>query len=284
VSQVAIVGAGAMGSAVAGRLVASGYEVLTLLDGRSEASRGRAAQAGMKPVSPDVLMRVPLMLSIVPPGQAEAVIDQLSPALARAPVKPLFVDCNALAPDTKRVLADKVIRLGARLVDGAIIGAPPAAGDAGPRLYVSGDGAGEVGRLAAHGLAVRVLDGPLGAAAALKMCYAGINKGLTALTTAMLLAAERSGAGQALAAELAYSQPWLLRRSRGSVPAMYPKAYRWVAEMDEISRFLADDPAAASIYAGAARFFADRAAAQSGGEELRHLQALFDNQGDGHGH
>jgi putative dehydrogenase len=36
---------------------------------------------------------------------------------------------------------------------------------------------------------------------------------------------------------------------------MYPKAYRWVAEMEEMSKFLAADPGASQMLAGAARLY-----------------------------
>ena len=58
---------------------------------------------------------------------------------------------------------------------------------------------------------MRVLDGPLTAASALKMSYAGITKGFTALGAAMMLAATRGGSAEALKAELAESRPDLLR-------------------------------------------------------------------------
>ncbi|WP_253713756.1 hypothetical protein [Bradyrhizobium sp. WD16] len=64
--------------------------------------------------------------------------------------------------------------------------------------------------LGRHGLDVRVIDGPVGAASALKLSYAGITKGLVAIAATMVLAAERAGAGPALRAELAASQPQLL--------------------------------------------------------------------------
>lgn len=61
--------------------------------------------------------------------------------------------------------------------------------------------------LAQHGLTIKLLDGPVGAASGLKMSYAGITKGLTALAAAMMLAATRFGAASDQAAELAESQP-----------------------------------------------------------------------------
>jgi hypothetical protein len=39
------------------------------------------------------------------------------------------------------------------------------------------------------------------------------------------------------------------------MPRMFPKAYRWVAEMEEISKFLAADPGASQMLAGAAKLY-----------------------------
>jgi L-threonate 2-dehydrogenase len=97
--------------------------------------------------------------------------------------------------------------------------------------------------------------GRSGAASALKMSYAGITKGLTAVGSAMILGAERAGAAAALKRELGESQPQLLAYFGKHVPAMFPKAYRWVAEMEEIAEFLAADPAAPQIYAAMARLY-----------------------------
>ena len=103
------------------------------------------------------------------------------------------------------------------------------------------------------GLDIRIVGGGMGAASALKMSYAGITKGLTALGAAMMLGATRAGVAEALHAELAASQPALLPWFTRQIPSMYQKAYRWVAAMDEIADFLGDDPAAAKMFSGAAR-------------------------------
>jgi hypothetical protein len=57
------------------------------------------------------------------------------------------------------------------------------------------------------------------------------------------------------------SQPMLLNWMRGFVTRMPPKAYRWVAEMEEIAKFQEDDKAAAAMYRGIARFYEQIAAA-----------------------
>ena len=105
------------------------------------------------------------------------------------------------------------------------------------------------------GIDWRVIDGPIGAASALKMSYAGITKGTTAIASAMLLGAARFGCGEALIAELTESQPEMLARMRSGIPRMYDKAYRWVAEMEEISDFLEKNPPSHDIYAAIARLY-----------------------------
>ena len=47
-----------------------------------------------------------------------------------------------------------------------------------------------------YGLDWRIIDGPVGAASGLKMSYAGITKGTTAIAAAMLLGAARFGAAK----------------------------------------------------------------------------------------
>jgi hypothetical protein len=98
------------------------------------------------------------------------------------------------------------------------------------------------------------MGGAIGDASALKMSYAGLTKGLTALGTAMALAADRAGVGEALHAELAASQVPMLKYLQRGVPDMFSKSGRWVAELDEIARF-AGPGAEADIYAGIARLY-----------------------------
>lgn len=105
------------------------------------------------------------------------------------------------------------------------------------------------------GLDVRIVEGPVGAASALKMSYAGINKGLAGIGSAMVVAATRAGAADALRAELALSQPAMLAKLDTALPDMIPKAYRWVAEMREIAGFLGPDHPASQVYEGFARWF-----------------------------
>jgi len=260
---IAVIAPGNMGAAVGRHLVEGGAEVRTALAGRSAATAARAAASGMIAAEPQGLAEAEFILSIVPPGEALGLAESLVPVLIAAARKPVYVDCNAVSPDTVARIAAVLAPTGCRFVDAGIIGGPPQAGRDGPVIYASGPDAGHFAALGQYGLKIQLLDGPIGAASALKMSYAGITKGLTALGTAMILAASRAGAAEALAAELAASQPELLGIFTRAVPGMFPKAYRWVAEMEEIADF-SGDPATAALYRGIADLYRRLAADVAG--------------------
>ena len=199
--NVAIIAPGEMGAAVGARLAERGVRVTTSLTGRSGASAARAERASMVSVDDDdVLVRdADFVLSIVPPGDAIRLAGRLAPALARADRKPIYVDCNAIAPDTAEQLGVVLADTGCRYVDGGIIGPPPQPNSTSTRIYVSGPAASEVARLNDVGLSIRPLTGPIGAASALKMSYAGITKGFTAVGAAMAIGASRAGCAEGLA-------------------------------------------------------------------------------------
>ena len=209
----------------------------------------------MRAVDDAQLMEADLFLSIVPPGDARALAWRFKPLLAAANRKPVFVDCNAVSPPTMRGNAEVIASSGAPFVAAGIIGPPPKPGSTNTKLYVSGPAAQEVMRLNDHGLIVRIVEGPLTAASALKMSYAGITKGFTALAAGMMLAATREGSAEALKAELAESQPAMTQWLGRQIPAMYSKAYRWVAELDEIGSFVGEEFPEHAMLTAAARFY-----------------------------
>src|SRR5689334_2280032 len=254
-----------MGAGVGRRLHESGATVRTLLTGRSPASAERAKKAGMAPAANEreLLSGADFFLSILPPGEAVALAERLAPALKALDRRPAYVDCNAVSPQTAIRIGEIIAPTGAHFVDGGIIGGPPRPGYS-PTIYASGPTAGQTAVLRDWGIDWRVIDGAIGAASALKMSYAGITKGTTAIASAMLLGAARFGCAEALITELTESQPEMLARFRAGIPRMYDKAYRWVAEMEEISAFLEQNPASRDIYAGIARLYADLAAAEAG--------------------
>jgi 3-hydroxyisobutyrate dehydrogenase-like beta-hydroxyacid dehydrogenase len=262
-----------MGSAVGARLTEKGARVLTSLDGRSAASIERAKKAGMIAASDPEIAAADVVLSIVPPGEALALAQRLAPALSAANKKPVYADCNAVNPETVKRIATVIAETGCPFVDAGIIGGPPRAGYNGPVFYVSGDNADTIEPLNGFGLVIRRMDGAIGAASALKMSFGGITKGLIAIGSAMTLAAHRAGVAQALDAELAASQPNTLATLKRMVPDMPPKAYRWVAEMEEIADFTGSDEER-DMYRAIARFY-QRLAQDGAKDEIAALGKSF---------
>ena len=277
--KVAILAHGAMGSGVARRLTEHGVAVTTCLEGRSEASRQRAEAAGMADVPLQRLAEVDLFLSILPPSEAMALARRMAPILGPRGV--VYVDCNAVSPATAKAVEAIVVAAGCPFVDAGIIGGPPSA-KANPRIYASGEHAARFAELVKHGLNIPVLDGPNGAASALKLSYAGISKGITALGAAMMLAAARAGAADALRQELAASQAEVLAGFVRTMPSMYGKAYRFAGEMEEIAEFIGADLPEAGVYRGMAGLY-ERLAADLAGEkrEIGTLDAILAKVGQG---
>jgi 3-hydroxyisobutyrate dehydrogenase-like beta-hydroxyacid dehydrogenase len=234
---VSILAPGVMGASIGKRLTSHGLKVLTVTAGRSEVTRRRASDAGMVPSTLAEVASTDLILGIVPPGDAIALAGEVASAARAAGRAPVYVDCNAINPQTVSTIAAKMDGA-CRFVDGSIIGMPALDGYAGPTLFVSGPDASEVGSLDAFGLQVRILEKPVGAASALKMAYGGITKGLIAIGSAMILAAHKADVADALRDEMARSQMGLLAGFSKSIPDMFSKAGRWVAEMEEISAFV----------------------------------------------
>ena len=252
---VAVIAPGMMGAAVGKRLVDNGVKVLTSLTGRSAETATRAKAAGMAVAGDEEIAACDFILSILPPGDAVALAERFQPALKASNAKPVYVDCNAINPKTVDRVAAVIAPTDCPFVDSGIIGSPPKPGDAGPRFYASGPAAPRFATLRQYGLDVRVLDGAMSAASALKMSYAGITKGTQAIGAAMMLAATRAGSADALFAELSSSQKEMFAWFKRGLALMPPKAYRWVAEMHEIAGFVGEDPTAHELYEGAAHFY-----------------------------
>ncbi len=257
-SQIGLVHPGQMGAAVGASAVAGGARVMWVSDGRSAASVARAEAAGLEDVGwmNALVNRSELMLSVCPPGAAEEVAEEIT----NLGFNRIYVDANAIAPATVRRIAERVEETGAHLVDGGIIGAPPQQpGDA--RLYLSGEFAPAAARMLAGGpLEVIVIDGPVGAASALKQAYGAWTKGTSALLASVEALALAEGVHGVLVAEWARSQPALAARSAHLNEAAQ-KAWRWIAEMEEGAATFAGaglppgfSEAAAEVYTRLQRF------------------------------
>jgi 3-hydroxyisobutyrate dehydrogenase-like beta-hydroxyacid dehydrogenase len=270
---IALAAPGQMGSSLGARLNENGLEVVTLLEGRSPATIARAQAAGMAGVSIEAFVARDVVLSVVPPNEAMPLAERVAAAAREAGCAPVYVDCNAVSPATTEKIARVIEAAGMSFVDGSIIGMPARPGYSGPALFVSGPHAWKLRPLVQAGIDLRILDAPVGAASALKMCYGGLTKGLIALGSMMILAAHRAGATDALRDELALSQPQLFASFSRSIPDMFSKAGRWVPEMNEIASFLGEGSAENDVYSGLAAFYGRLARAS---DEIDQLRSFFE--------
>jgi 3-hydroxyisobutyrate dehydrogenase-like beta-hydroxyacid dehydrogenase len=220
---------GEMGTALAVALRGRKHEVLWASSGRSDATRRRAEAAGLTDVgSAEALAeRSDVILSVCPPHAAKEV------ARSTLGAGGLFVDANAIAPETVRAIAAEHGDL--RFVDGGIIGPPPRRPTP-TRLYLSGASALPVADLFGRTpVDARVVSDSIGDASALKMVYAAWTKGTAALLLAINSVARAEGVEEPLLEEWRLSLPDLpeaLARAERSADA---KGWRWVGEMEEIA-------------------------------------------------
>ena len=223
---------GAMGSAVGASLLPRA-RVLWASEGRSAATVDRAARAGLEDArNLDALAAASdLVISVCPPHAAEDVGREV----AATGFAGVYLDANAVSPARTRRIAELVGAGGADFVDGGIIGGPPWRPGT-TRLYLSGARALDVAACFEGGpLEAVVLDGPVGAASALKMVYAAYSKGSAALVAAILATASREGVRDALLEEWARGDGRLAKQHDGLVRGAVPKAWRYVGEMEEIA-------------------------------------------------
>ena len=252
---IAILSPGNMGAAVGQVLRESGYDVVTNLDGRSERTRTLAESAGFRAVRgmDGVVGEADLIMSILVPSEAISVAREAAAAMERTGARPAFADCNAVSPDTARELGEIIEAADGRFIDAGIIGGPPGPGSA-PRFYASGPHEAIIGELDGKGIDVPLLGGEVGRASAIKMCYASMTKGASALNTAALVAAHRLGLSSELESELSSSRAAALKQMQ-SLIELPGKAFRWVGEMEEIAATFESVGVTGHFHHGAAEVF-----------------------------
>lgn len=236
INTVAILSPGDMGHAVGQLLREHELRVVTCLTGRSGRTRALAEKAGIEDV-PDfneMVKNSDVILSMTVSEVAPQVCQEVADAIkATGATDVLFAECNAIAPQLTRKLEPIIAGVGARFVDASIIGGPPKGGSS-PRFYTSGPNATELEQLREFGLDVRNIGPNTGQASGIKMCYAAMTKGSSALYSELLLAAEMMGLSEHLKAEFQSSQGSVYQRMEGGIPSIPAKSRRWVSEMEEI--------------------------------------------------
>ena len=235
IDTVAILSPGDMGHAVGQLLREHEVRVITCLDGRSSRTRALSEKAGIidVPTLEEVVAQSQVILSITVSEAVAALCQDVAVAIRATGADVLFAECNAIAPQVARRVEPVITDAGGRFVDASIIGGPPRNGSS-PRFYASGSNAAELEKLGEFGLDVRVVGPDVGQASGIKMCYAAMTKGSSALYSQLLLAAELMGLSDPVKAEFQNSQPAVFQRMERGLPGVPAKARRWVSEMQEI--------------------------------------------------
>lgn len=253
---IAILMPGDMGHGVGRALLEHGKEVITALDGRSERTKGLAAAAGLEDVGSitDVVRQADLILSILPPDFAIPQAEAVAAAMQSEGRTPVYVDCNAVSPNTAIKVGEIISAAGAPFIDCGIIGLAPGK-PGGTRFYVSGADTSPMSALGGMGFDVTSIGDEPGRASALKMSYAGLTKGTWTLHTAVLMAARQLGVLPELLDEFRISQGAALQAMEGRVPKLPADSGRWIGEMEEIAATFADAGVTSGFHDGAAEIF-----------------------------
>ncbi len=256
ISSVAILSPGDMGHAVGRRLREHELDVVTCLAGRSDRTRNLAAQAGIRDVDnmAELVEQADLIMSMTVSAAVPGLCRQVADALAATGADCLFAECNAIAPQLAQELEPVITSAGGQFVDVSIIGGPPRPGYS-PHFYASGENAGRFARLNDFGLTVLTLDGEVGQASGIKMCYAAMTKGSWALYTELLMAAELMGLTEPLLAEFQSGQQSVVERMERTLPSVPPRSRRWVSEMEEIRDTFAHLGMTPKLFEGVAEMY-----------------------------
>ena len=271
--RVGIVSPGAMGSAVGKTLLECGVEVVATLDGRSGRTAKLARAAGIDCLSglDDVVGSADVVLSISPPGEAEAIARAVGEAAGRTGARPLVADLNAISPESSRRIE---AALDLDFVDGSISGPPPARPGT-TRIYVSGPRAAEIAALPFAGVELVRVGDEVGSASAVKMCTASIYKGTAALLTQALVTARANGV-------LPFVLDDLDDRADGAartIASAASKAARYVGEMHEIAATQAAAGLTPDLFEAMATLYAElaeRPLARQAPEDVDPTAALED--------
>ncbi len=236
--RIGIMSLGEMGFHWAKLLKSRGVDVLTYDRDRSDTSRQRGQNAGVKsvPSMEQLVSDAELIVSIVIPSAAKRVAENVAAAVNKAGRKNLlFLDANAISPMTADDIANILAPAGVSFVDGCIIGGASRIGK-GTIVYASGGEAARMRDLEAFGIPIRVLGPNTNQASAFKIVYAGLTKGLQGLFCELLMGAQRFGLLSEIRAQYDESFPGLLEKVASSIVGLRIHAARRAEEMDELKR------------------------------------------------
>jgi 3-hydroxyisobutyrate dehydrogenase-like beta-hydroxyacid dehydrogenase len=284
--RIGILSIGEMGYHWAKILTGRGVEVLTYAKDRSETTRKRAENVGVKcvPSIATLVKDADLIVSIVVPSAAKRVATKVAKAAAKSGRRNLlYLDANAISPMTADEIGKILQPSGVNFVDGCIIGSATKM-DKGAVVYVSGPQAARIQELEPYGFSVKVLGPTVAQASAFKVVYAGLTKGLQGLFVELLMGARRFGLLDEILTRYEESFPGLLDKVTSGIVGLRIHAARRAEEMDELKRTFAHHgmkafmaPAAQKVLQSIAELDIGKAAATGGreGDLLETLELFF---------
>ena len=284
--RIGILSIGEMGYHWAKILTGRGVEVLTYAKDRSETTRKRAENIGVKcvPSMAALVKDTDLIVSIVVPSAAKRVATKVATAAVKSGRRNLlYLDANAISPMTADEIGKVLQPSGVNFVDGCIIGSATKM-DKGAVVYVSGPQAEKIQELEPYGFSVKVLGPTVAQASAFKVVYAGLTKGLQGLFVELLMGARRFGLLDEIVKRYEESFPGLLDKVTSSIVGLRIHAARRAEEMDELKRtfghhgmkaFMA--PAAQKVLQSIAELDVGKASVTGGreGDLLETLELFF---------
>jgi 3-hydroxyisobutyrate dehydrogenase len=197
------IGSGLKSAGIAGLLA---YDIATESPDRGPQIRRRAGAAGATLVggSAELTQACDVLLSTVTSSAALDAARQTAPFLAS---RHLYADLNSVSPALKRDIATVISATGASFVEAAVMAPVSPYGHRVPMLIGGPSAQRFVDTMTPVGMRLEAVDGPVGKAAAVKMCRSIVVKGIEALLAECVLGASQYDAGDKVFASLQETWP-----------------------------------------------------------------------------
>lgn len=219
-----------------------------------------------------------ILVSVCPPHVALA----LAGVVASSGFSGIYADVNAISPDTAKQISGIMTKKNIPFVDGGIIGLP-ATRPGTTWLYLSGKQAPAIaGCFTAGPLETALLGDEIGMASGLKMCFAANSKGVAAMQTAILGAAEKLGVREALEKQWEILMPGFTDKSQTRIRQVARKAWRFSGEMEEIAKTLKATGMPAEFFQGAAEIYSRQSGFKDAETDpaIEEILSMVDNRKD----
>jgi 3-hydroxyisobutyrate dehydrogenase len=242
---VGFIGFGEAGFTIGNGLRAAGLERLFAFDIAADAvdrgpliqSRAATAGATLVPTSEALAQSADVILSTVTCSAALDAARQTAPYLT---ARHLYADLNSVSPALKRDVAGVVADTGAAFVEAAVMAPVQPYGQRVPMLIGGPATSRFVDLMAPLGMRLEPVDGPIGKAAAVKMCRSIVVKGIEALLMECVLAAVPYDADGKVFASLQETWPDIDWKKLADYTAgrMVVHGERRAREMEEVAETL----------------------------------------------